>query len=126
MNSVTSWERINWLENLDISHNALGHGIIELANHLHCVPSLTELNLQNTGMGREEATAVIRCLPSITELEILNLSQNPLGCGIIELAKQLKFVPGLKRLWLRDTQMGEEEVSALARALKDVSGLYEL
>ena len=117
---------INGLQKLDISCNALGHGIFELGNHLHRVPSLTELNLENTKMGGEEATAVFRCLPSITELEILNLSQNPLGCGIIELAKQLKFVPGLKRLWLRDTQMGEEEVSALARALKDVSGLYEL
>jgi len=118
-----SLARLNELEELDTSCNALGHGIIELANHLDCVPSLTELNLGNTEMGAEEATAVFRCLPSITLLRILDLSSNPLGYGIMELAKHLIFVPGLRKLWLLDTQMGEEEVSALARALKDVPKL---
>ena len=121
-----SLARINELEKLDVSHNALGHGIIELANHLDCVPSLTELKLRNTEMGGEEATAVFRCLPSIKLLQILDLSSNPLGYGIMELAKDLNFVPGLRELWLRGTQMGEEEVSALARALKDVPELYTL
>ena len=117
---------INGLQELDISHNALGHGIIELANHLDCVPFLRVMNLQNTEMGEQEATAVFRCLPSITELEVLDLSSNPLGYGIIELAKHLNFVTGLKGLNLSDTQMGEEEVSALACALKDVPDLYKL
>ena len=117
---------INELQELDISHNALGHGIIELANHLHCVPSLTELNLQHTEMGEEEATAVFRCLPSINRLKILDLSCNPLGYGIIELANHLHFVPGLSKLDLCRTQIGEEEVSALARALKDVPRLFDL
>ena len=44
----------------------------------------------------------------------------------IELAKHLNFVTGLKRLNLSDTQMGEEEVSALACALKDVPELNGL
>ena len=114
---------INGLQKLDISHNALGHGIIDLANHLHCVPFLTELKLQQTEMGGEEATALSRCLPSINQLEILDLSCNPLGYGIIELAKHLNFVPGLRELYLSDTQIGEEEVSALAGALKHVPDL---
>jgi len=121
-----SLARLNELEELDISWNALGHGIIELANHIDCVPSLTELNLRNTEMGAEEATAVFRCLPSITLLRILDLSSNPLGYGIMELAKHLIFVPGLRKLWLLDTQMSEEEVSALVRALKDVPELKTL
>ena len=117
---------INGLRKLDISRNALGHGIIELANHLHCVPFLTELKLSNTEMGEEEATAVCRCLPSIYQLEILDLSSNLLGYGIIELAKHLHFVPGLRKLDLCLTQIRGEEVSALARTLKDVPRLSDL
>ena len=117
---------INGLQELDISDNAMGHGIIELANHLNCVSFLRGMNLQNTEMGEQEATAVFRCLPNISQLRSLNLSYNPLGYGIIELAKHLNFVTGLKRLNLSDTQMGEEEVSALACALKDVPELYAL
>ena len=121
-----SLARIIKLQELDISHNALGHGIIELANHLDSVPSLTMLNLGKTEMGAKEATAVFRCLPSISLLQILHLSGNPLGYGIMELAKHLNFVPGLRQLWLIDTQMGEEEISALARALKNVPDLGTL
>jgi len=121
-----SLARLNELEKLDISDNALGHGIIELANHIGCVPCLTKLNLASTKMGAEEATAVYRCLPSITLLRSLDLSWNPLGHGIMELAKYLNFVPDLRSLWLNKTQMGEEEVSALARALKDVPDLDDL
>ena len=117
---------INGLQKLDISFNALGHGIIELANHLHCVPSLTVLYLTKTEMGEEEATALFRCLQSVTQLKSLNLSSNPLGYGIMELAEHLNFVPGLRMLELTDTQMGEEEVSALARALYNVPELEEL
>ena len=117
---------INRLQELDISDNALGHGIIELANHLDCVPFLRVMNLQYTEMGEQEATAVFRCLPNISQLRSLDISDNPLGYGIIELVKHLNFVTGLKRLNLRDTQMGEEEVSALACALKDVTELDEL
>jgi len=117
---------INGLRELNISGNELGHGIIELANHIDCVPSLTRLYLRSTKMGAEEATAVFRCLPGITLLRILDLSCNPLGYGIMELAKNLNFVPGLRQLWLYETRMGEEEVSALARALKDVPDLDTL
>jgi len=121
-----SLARLNKLEKLDISRNALGHGIIELVNHIDCFPSLTELNLGNTEMGAEEATAVFQCLPSIALLQNLELSWNPLGYGIMELAKHLNSVPDLRMLWLCDTQMGEEEVSALARTLKDVPDLNAL
>ena len=117
---------INGLQKLDISFNALGHGIIELANHLHCVLSLIELYLNNTKMRGEEATALFRCLQSVTQLKILYLSSNPLGYGIMEVAKHLNFVPGLRGLHLDDTQMGEEEVSALARALYNIPELGAL
>ena len=121
-----SLKHVNELQVMDLSSNPLGHGIIELAKHLNSVPDLNELALSWTEMGEEEATAVAHCLESLPQLTTLRLSSNPLGHGIIELAKHLCSVPNLTRLWLYDTDMGEEEVSALARALKYVPELEKL
>ena len=54
------------------------------------------------------------------------MSFNALGHGIIELAKNLNSVPNLTQLNLSSTNMGEDEASALARALKDVPELSYL
>ena len=118
-----SLKHVNKLQVLDLSSNPLGHGIIELAKHLNSVPDLNELTLDKTQMGEEEATAVAHCLKSLPQLKKLHLSSNALGHGIIELANHLYSVPHLTKLNLNDTQMGEEEVSALARALKYVPEL---
>ncbi|XP_078366405.1 NLR family CARD domain-containing protein 4-like isoform X1 [Oculina patagonica] len=123
---AASLNDVKKIQVLELSHNPLGHGIIELAIHLNSVPDLNELELSRTQMGEEEAKAVAHCLKSLTELKKLDLSDNPLGHGIIELAKHLYCVPHLTKLELNDTQMGEEEVSALARALKYVPDLEVL
>ncbi|XP_078366420.1 NLR family CARD domain-containing protein 4-like isoform X2 [Oculina patagonica] len=120
---AASLKNVKKLQVLHLSYNPLGHGIIELAEHLSCVPALNELKLGNTQMGEGEATALAHCLKSLPELKKLDLSFNPLGHGIIDLAKHLHCVCHLTKLWLNDTQMGEEEVSALARALKYVPEL---
>ena len=46
--------------------------------------------------------------------------------GVSELAKHLHSVPHLKALHLADTQMGEEEVTALAHVLLCVPKLSDL
>ncbi|XP_078366412.1 NLR family CARD domain-containing protein 4-like isoform X3 [Oculina patagonica] len=120
---TASLKDVKKLQVLDLSLNPLGHGIIELAKHLNSVPALNQLKLDHTQMGEEEVTALADCLKSLTELKELDLSFNPLGHGIIELAKHLNCVCHLTILRLHDTQMGEEEVSALARALKYVPEL---
>ena len=99
---------------LRLSRNPLGQGIRELAKHLHSVPYLEKLHLENTQMGEEEVTALAHSLKNVTQLSELDLSYNPLGHGISEFAKHLHNVTHLKQLYLRDTQMGEEEVTALA------------
>ena len=90
------------------------------------MPHLTELNLKNTQMGGEEFTAVACSLQNVSELKKLNLSHNPLGQGITELAKHLTSVPHLTQLWVKDTQMGKEEVTAVAHALVYVPELKVL
>ena len=117
---------LSQLKMIHLSGNPLGHGIIELAEHLKCLPGLTELELAQTKMGAEEATAVAHCLPSLSQLMRLNLSVNPLGHGIVQLAERLKCVPNLTELLLHNTHMNKNQVYALARALKHVPKLRRL
>ena len=111
---------------LGLSCNPLDHGISELAKHLHSVPHLEKLQLNDTQIGEEEVTALALSLKNVTQLSELVLSNNPLGNWISELAKHLHFVPHLEWLHLGDTQMGEEEVTALALSLINVTQLSEL
>ena len=111
---------------VNLSGNPLGHGIRELAKHLHSVPHLKSLDLDDTQMGEEEVTALAHSLKNVTQLNELYLSNNLLGHGVSELAKHLHSVPHLEKLHLNDTQMGEEEVTALANVLVYVPELISL
>ena len=123
---AASLQYLNKLEELDMSNNALGHGIIELAKNLNSVPNLTWLNLSYTNIGEDEASALARALKGVPELSNLDMTHNALGHGIIELGKNLNSVPNLTELHLSYTNMGEDEASALARALKGVPELSTL
>ena len=123
---ATALKYVDKLRLLGLSYNPLGHGISGLAKHLHSVPHLKKLHLNDTQMGEEEVTALALSLQNVTQLSELGLSKNPLGHGISELAKHLHFVPHLNELHLDDTQMGEEEVTALAHSLKNVTQLRAL
>ena len=115
----------NLLE-LRLSFNPLHSGVSPLAENLRHVPQLTELDLDDVQMEEKEFAAVAASLKDLKKLEDLNVANNALGHGIIELAKNLNSVPNLTRLELANTNMGENEVSALARALKDVPKLSYL
>ena len=123
---ATGLKYVDKLRSLELSGNPLGHGIKELAKHLHSVPRLEKLILDRTQMGEEEVTALALSLKNVAQLSELDLSNNPLGHGVSELAKHLHSVPHLFWLILRDTQMGEEEVTALAHSLKNVAQLKSL
>ena len=121
-----SLQNVTQLSKLNLSNNPLGHGISELAKHLHSVPHLKELYLNDTQMAEEEVIALAHSLKNVTQLSKLHLSNNPLGHGISELAKHLHNVPHLKEFYLIDTQMGEEEVTVLAHSLKNMTQLSKL
>ena len=123
---ATALKYVDKLRILWLTGNSLGHGISELAKHLHSVPHLERLMLEDTDMGEEEVTALAHGLKNVTQLSELHLSKNPLGHGVSELAKHLHSVPHLKSLYLADTQMGEEEVTALAHVLVYVPKLKDL
>ena len=123
---ATALKYVDKLRSLKLIKNPLGHGISELAKHLHSVPHLERLDLDDTQMDEEEVTALAHSLKNVTQLSVLFLSKNPLGDGVSELAKHLHSVPHLDWLYLNDTQMGEEEVTALAHSLKNVTQLSRL
>ena len=139
---AASLQYLKKLEELDMSNNVLGHGIIELAKNLNSVPNLTELDLSNTNIGEDEASALARALKDVPELSILSLGSNPLGRGVMDLVQHLCSVPKPKEdlspcldgvqmtkltdLELRDVQMGEKECAALAASLQYLKTLEEL
>ena len=121
-----SFQYVTQLSILELSKNPLDRGISELAKHLHSVPHLKGLCLNDTQMGEEEVTTLAHSLKSVTQLSKLDLSNNPLGHGISELAKHLLNVRHLKKLYLNVTRMGEGEVTALADVLVFVPALKYL
>ena len=139
---AASLQYLNKLEELNIRDNALGHGIIDLAKNLNSVPNLTQLNLKNTNIGEDEASALARALKDVPELSILSLGSNPLGRGVMDLVQHLCSVPKPKEdlspcldgvqmtkltdLELRDVQMGEKECAALAASLQYLNKLEVL
>ena len=87
---ATALKYVGNLLQVDLSCNPLGHGIRELAKHLHNVPHLKKLSLKDTQMGEEEVTALVRVFVCLPELRFLYLDKNPLGRGVTELIKYLR------------------------------------
>ena len=114
------------LHKLSLSLNPLHSGVSHLAENLHHVPQLTDLDLDDVQMEEKECAALAASLKDLKKLERLSMAKNALGHGIIELAKNLDSVRNLTRLDLSDTNMGENEVSAVARALKGLPKLSYL
>ena len=115
---AASLQYLNKLKELNMSKNAVGHGIIELAKNLSNVPNLTRLRLSDTNMGEDEASALARALKDVPELRNLNLGWNPLGRGVRDLVQHLSSVPKLSYLFLSGFQMTKTEIEELCTAAK--------
>ena len=108
-----SLKNVTQLSELDLSNNSLGHGVSELAKHLHSVPHLKQLRLNDTQMGEEEVTDLARALVCLPELNCLILDENPLGRGVTELIKCLRSSPRRFFLRLFSIQMTKKEATEL-------------
>ena len=115
------------LRSLNLSWNCLSYsGIKTLTENLRHLKHLSHLKLRGVGIGHLECQLLSTSLKYVGNLRFLDLSQNPLAHGILELSKHLNCIPRLHYLLLCDTDMGEKEVTAAARALKDIPELYTL
>ena len=107
------------LRNLDLSGNCLLYsGIKNLTENLHHLKHLSHLVLCGVGIRHLECQLLSTSLKYVGNLRVLDLSQNPLAHGILELSKHLNCIPRLHNLLLHHTDMGEREVTAVAGALK--------
>ena len=93
-------------------------GIKNLTENLHHLKHLSSLVLRGVGIGHLECQLLSTSLKYVGNLQVLDLSQNPLAHGILELSKHLNCIPRLRDLGLHHTDMGEREVTAVAGALK--------
>ena len=115
------------LWSLNLSWNCLLYSDIKnLTENLHHLQHLTRLKLCGVGIGHLECQLLSTSLKYVGNLRFLDLSQNPLAHGILELSKHLNCFPRLHDLALSHTDMGEREVTAVARALKDIPELTKL
>jgi len=114
------------LQKLDLSDTPLHSSVSYLAEYLHHATQLSQLSLRAVHMGDQECRLLATSLKYVNQLQKLHLSHNPLGQGITELTKHLTSVPHLTELDLSSTQMGEEEVTAVARNLQNVAELKKL
>ena len=107
------------LRDLDLSGNCLLYsGIKNLTENLHHLKHLSCLVLGGVGIGHLECQLLSISLKYVGNLQVLDLSQNRLAHGILELSKHLNCIPRLHDLLLHHTDMGEREVTAVAGALK--------
>ena len=115
------------LRSLNLSWNCLLYsGIKNLTENLHHLKHLCRLELRGAGIGHLECQLLSTALKYVGNLRFLDLSQNPLAHGILELSKHLNCIPRLHELVLYHTDMGEREVTSLARALKNTPQLARL
>ena len=112
------------LRSLNLSWNRLVYSDIKnLTENLHHLKHLSSLVLRGVGIGHLECQLLSTSLKYVGNLQVLDLSQNPLAHGILELSKHLNCIPRLHNLGLSHTDMGEREVTAVVRALKDTPEL---
>ena len=115
------------LRSLNLSWNCLLYsGTKNLTENLHHLKHLSRLELRGVGIRHLECQLLSTSLKYVGNLRVLDLSQNPLAHGILELSKHLNCIPRLHYLNLCHTDMGEREVTSLARALKDTPELESL
>ena len=114
------------LKVLSVSRNQLRTSISELADNLEYIPHLTDLELSNTQMDEEGARALANNLQVLTKLENLDISHNPLGSAVVVIADNLYRAACLTELNMTDTEMGAEEITALASSLRSFQNLRVL
>ena len=114
------------LKILSVSRNNLGPSITVLADNLSSVSGLTHLELSQTRMDEEGATALSYSLGSLSKLEVLDISHNALGSSVTLITDHLHNTPCMTELYMTDTKMGSDEATIVASSLKYLQNLRVL
>ena len=114
------------LEQLLLSDNNLGKGVLYIARSLHGITSLRMLDLGNIYMPKEacnELARVINCNPL---LSTINLYQNNLQSAIVVILQALSQISSLRELDLESNQLNEDVGEYLSSVILNNVGISYL
>ena len=114
------------LEQLLLSDNNLGKGVLYIARSLHGITSLRMLDLGNIYMPKEacnELARVINCNPL---LSTINLYQNNLQSAIVVILQALSQISSLRNLDLESNQLNEDVGEYLSSVILNNVGISYL
>jgi Ran GTPase-activating protein (RanGAP) involved in mRNA processing and transport len=105
---------------VDLHESSIGDdGATALAIVFHIKTTLEFLHLENNQIGDEGATALAQAFKIIASLRHLNLENNQIGDeGATALAQAFKTIASLEDIRLGNNQFGDKGAEALAQALK--------
>ena len=114
------------LEELHLTNNNLGEGLLILTKALQHITSLRSIDLGNNNLSKEASGELALAIQSNKQLENLGLRNNNLKCSAITILQSLSTISTLKLLIINNTQITEEAGEALASVVVHNTGLEEL
>ena len=114
------------LQELYISNNNLGDGILEVARALQHIKLLLSVNLGNNNVPKEASGKLAHAVKSNKCLERLWLYDNNLGSSAFIILQALCTISSLKVLNINNNQIGKAGGEVLVSVIKNNTGLREL
>ena len=87
----------------------------------HLLQRIVTLHFSSNKLDKKALDLLSQVIPALSKLEVLDLSNNPI-CegGAVELMRSLShYKTPLKKLYLENTSLGEEDIQALCEVLAD-------
>ena len=115
------------LENLSLQDNALCSSVTTVLQRLSKLSSLETLDLQGNQLNENTAELLASVISNNNVLKSLNLCNNSIGKGALQIAKALRHITSLRLLNLGDNMLIKEVCNELAYAIKcniNIESLY--
>ena len=90
----------------------------KLVSRINFTNRLRHLSLAGINLTAKPAAVIARSLYQAPNLSLLDLSRNPLGEGVTDLARHLSHAPRLEDLRLNDVKMTKKQVNDLSEAVR--------
>ena len=106
------------LENISLQDNALGSSVTTILQRLSKLSSLKTLDLQDNQLNDNTAELLASVILNNSVLKSLNLCNNSIRKGALQIAKALQHITSLRLLNLGDNMLIKEVCNELACAFK--------
>ena len=114
------------LQVLNLCKNNLSSGMEEAVKHIEQMKNLEQLFLPHCGMNNDVAAALTDCLSKhCPKLKVLSLRNNNLSPGVKKVVEHIEQMKNLKKLFLDNCGISNDEVVALTDILCQYCPLLE-